>query len=80
LELEIPTTFASFTVEIPKTFALDRSVREAGPVAAALGVVATVLGVELPTFDQIEPGFAVKEMLELHAPNPFRFFARTSTL
>jgi hypothetical protein len=108
-ELEIPPTFASFTVEIPNTFALDRSVRRTGNVVVVIGVVVavtgvvlvvaagvvvallgvvvavvgavvTMLGVELLALDQVERDFALKEMPELQAPNPFRFFARTRTL
>jgi hypothetical protein len=51
-----------------------------GVKVAIVGVVETMLGVELLALDQVERDFAPKEMPELQAPNPFRFFARTRTL
>ena len=79
----------SFTVEIPRTFALDRSLRKAGNVEVVtelgvvvteLGVVVTELGVLATERIQDEPEFATNEMFGLQALKPFRFLARTRTL
>jgi hypothetical protein len=82
-ELEIPPIFASFTVDVPSTFALDKSVREAGTVGVVwpgigVGVVWPGIGI-VESLRQMRPAVALKETEELHDPQPFLFFARAET-